>query len=60
MAGNASRINGRKGGRPKGSENFGTKQRREIKNRWLERINGVADTIFDAHLDLALKNYLEK
>ncbi len=60
MAGNASRINGQKGGRPKGSENSDTQQRREMKKRWIERVHGVADKIFDAHLDLALGAHTEK
>ncbi len=60
MAGNASRINGHKGGRPKGSENFDTKQRREMKNRWFTRIHNDADAIFDAHLTLAVGCYIEK
>lgn len=60
MPGNASRINGQKGGRPKGSENFDTKQRREMKNRWFQRIHDQADAIFDAHLTLAVGCYAEK
>lgn len=59
MSGSASRINGQKGGRPKGSENFDTKQRREMRNRWLERVHDKADPIFDVHLDLALGYYTE-
>lgn len=59
MSGNISRINGQKGGRPKGSENSDTQQRREMKNRWLQRVHEVADPIFNAHLDLALGHYTE-
>jgi len=59
MSGITSRINGQKGGRPQGSENSDTKKRREMKNRWLDRVYGVADKIFDAHLDLALGHYAE-
>lgn len=60
MAGDASRINGKNGGRPKGSENFDTKQRREMKNRWFQLINDEADAIFQAQLTLALGCYAEK
>lgn len=44
-------------GRPPGSENLDTKTRAALKRRWLERINEVADQIFDAHLDLALGHF---
>ncbi len=54
MAGDTSRINGQKGGRPKGSENLAAKTRREMQKRWIERVWKNADKIFDAHLALAL------
>lgn len=59
MAGNASRINGRKGGRPKGSESLATKFRREMQKRWVDRIWEEADKFFDAQRDLALGHYKE-
>ncbi len=59
MAGNASRINGKKGGRPCGFETSESKTRRAMKQRWLEKINASADKIFNAHLDLALGCYTE-
>mgnify|MGYP001561288696 CR=1 FL=1 len=59
MAGNTSRINGRKGGRPKGSENLATKTRREMQKRWVDRIWEEADKFFDAQRDLALGHYKE-
>ena len=54
MAGNASLINGKKGGRPCGFETSETKTRRTMKQQWLEKIKTAADRIFDAQLDLAL------
>lgn len=59
MAGQISRTNGQKGGRPQGSENAETKARREIKRRWLACIEPIADSIFQAQLDLALGSYNE-
>ena len=60
MAGDTSRLNGRLGGRPQGSENEGTKTRRAMRQRWLDRVNQNADCIFNAHLDLALGAYFEE
>ena len=59
MAGETSRINGRLGGRPKGSENLSTKVRREMQKRWVERVWEEADKFFDAQRDLALGCYKE-
>lgn len=33
--------------------------RLQLKNRWLQRTNKIADQIFDAHQDLALGHYTE-
>ncbi len=60
MPGESSRINGRKGGRPKGSENEQTKIRRMMQKRWIERIYGYADQVFEAHLVLAMGYYEER
>lgn len=60
MPGESSRINGRKGGRPKGSENEQTKIRRMMQKRWVERIYGCADQVFEAHLALAMGYYEER
>lgn len=59
MPGQTSRLNGQKGGRPKGSENSDTKARREMRKRWLDRVYEEADKIFEAQLDLALGYYRE-
>lgn len=59
MAGNASRINGKKGGRPCGFETSETKTRRAMKQQWLEKVRTAADRIFDAQLDLALGHFAQ-
>lgn len=60
MPGISSQINGRKGGRPSGSENEKTKIRRSMNERWLENVSKVTDQLFMAHLDLALGYYTTK
>jgi hypothetical protein len=60
MAGEASRINGRKGGRPHGMETDQTKMKREIRLRLIERANQQANHLFETMFDLALGEYQEK
>ncbi len=59
MPGTSSRQNGRKGGRPSGSENKATKIKRSMKMRWLQRTNEMADKLLEAQMDLALGSYVE-
>jgi hypothetical protein len=46
-------------GRKMGSKNPNTKMRLDLQTRWLERINKIADAIFDAHETLALGHWFE-
>ncbi|GEM_PF-4165870 len=57
MPGDASRENGKKGGRPLGSENADTVTRRRMQKRWLKKVSKHGDKIFEAHLDLALGHH---
>lgn len=59
MPGTSSCQNGRKGGRPIGSENEATKIRRSMRMRWLQRTNEMADKLLEAQMDLALGSYAE-
>jgi hypothetical protein len=60
MPGTSSRINGRKGGRPHGTESDQTKLKREIRSRLIERANEQADQLFETVFDLALGQFSEK
>lgn len=50
MPGDASRENGKLGGRPVGSLNPSTIKKLAIRNRFLERFEADADKIYDAQL----------
>lgn len=53
MAGNASRENGKKGGRPKGSKSASTIEREAVLAAFRDRVARNADILFDAQLTLA-------
>ncbi len=53
MVGEQSRINGRKGGRPKDTKNQATLEKEEMLARFQERGRHHIDPIFDAQLALA-------
>lgn len=59
MAGNASRINGLQGGRPKGAESDETKLRRIMREIWIDRVIVHSEEIFQAYLDLARGAYVK-
>ncbi len=60
MAGNASRINGLQGGRPKGAESDETKLRRIMREVWVDQVALRSNEIIQAHFDLALGIYTEQ
>lgn len=53
MAGETSRENGRKGGRPKGSKSAATLERESIAAAFKQRVMRSADVLFEAQLSLA-------
>lgn len=53
MAGNASRKNGTKGGRPKGKKSKKTLEREAVLDAFRTRVMKSADLLFDAQLTLA-------
>ena len=53
MAGNASRQNGKKGGRPKGSKEAATLEREAVLREYRVRVCGQAQRLLDAELAVA-------
>lgn len=49
-AANASRENGKKGGRPKGSKSSGTLAKEAAREYYRQRLNAEIDAIADAHI----------
>jgi hypothetical protein len=54
MPGESARINGRKGGRPKGTAQPDTLRKMAIRRRWLTRLEADADKLYDAQMAQAL------
>ena len=54
MAGDASRANGKKGGRPKGRRDASTLEREAVLRAYRERVCRQADRLLDAELTVAL------
>lgn len=53
MPGDASRKNGQKGGRPKGSRNAATLEKDKVAEAFRQRVFRSADRLFDAQMTLA-------
>lgn len=53
MAGQTSRKNGKKGGRPKGKKSAATLEREAVLAAFRQRVMGVADLLLDSQLALA-------
>lgn len=54
MAGDASRFNGKKGGRPKGSKAAKTLERDRVMEAYRQRVHGMADSLLNSQVSLAV------